>query len=217
MANFIDGWSKFFNIFDFFQFLLPGLVLLIGLSLILVGVNQPVFAKLVQDTLPENDWLLGGAVVILAYVLGLLVAWPGQKLAQLFYSRLDGNDIVLPPPTATPSGTTARDWAAGRPFTYLQAWVILRESKDKQSYDFCYYIWGLEAMFRSLAVSFIVLGIGFWFYDLLPGRRDNAVLLGVFLALAVLMLWGARGYYGRLVDDLSLSARWKTKSDSGKR
>ena len=210
MAGFIDGWSKYINIYDFFQFLLPGFVLLIGLSLILAGVSQPVFAKLVNDTLPENDWLLGGAVVIIAYVLGLLIAWPAQQLARLFYSRLASHAALYEPgrPLQTAWTGTVR-----QRITYEQAWVVLRESKDKKSYEFCYYLWGLEGMFRSLALSFMVLGAGFWFYELLPGKTDNVIVIAALLGLAALMLWAARGYYSRLLGDLTLSTQWKTKSD----
>jgi hypothetical protein len=209
MAGSIDGWSKFINIYDFFQFLLPGLVLLIGISLILAGTNAPVFAKLAQDALPENEWLQGAAVVIIAYVLGLLISWPARKFAELCYPRrLDPNH-----PSDFPSFSviSPSSGVVVRHVSYDVAWVILRESKDKESYNFCYYLWGLEAMFRGVAAGFVVLGIGFWFYELIPGRADNAILFGVFLGLAWLMLWSARGYFRRLLGELQQSALEKAR------
>jgi hypothetical protein len=190
--------TKFFNIYDFFAFLLPGLVFLVALTLFFSGIQSEAFWQFVHDALPDNPWLQGGAVVIAAYAIGLLISVAGKWLARAAYGR-----------NPEKFKRQQREWehSGGVLYNveYGEAWTILRDSLDKESYDHCYYLWGLEATLRGLAVSFIFLGIAFWFYDISSTPLDNRILSLAMPGIGLIFLAESRAYYWRMLEEVTRS------------
>jgi hypothetical protein len=205
MQQVINALFGFLKPYDFFAFLIPGLVTLIALSLLLHDMGPGTFETLVEDALPDNPWLQGGTGILIAYILGLVISSVGRWFAKIFYPRDVETDFNDCRDHVLDQLCCLQDKDCFRRISYGEAWVILRDAKNKDSYTYCYYLWGLEAMFRGLSAAFILLAGVTVFYDLVPGPYDNVAVPGVLGALALVLMDKSKNYYFNMLGEVARS------------
>jgi hypothetical protein len=214
MPQVIDKFFAFLNPYDFFGFLIPGLVVLIGISLLLHDIGPGAFNSIVKDALPDNPWLQGGSGILIAYILGLVISSLGRCLCLIYYPRRVTQDFNDKRDEIMEYLCCLEKKACLKKISYGEAWVILRDAEDKDSYNYCYYLWGLEAMFRGLAAAFVFLAVVMAFYNLSPGPYDNIFVPGVMGAFALVLICKSKLYYDNMLGEVARSMIHRFSPDS---